>query len=107
MTESLEITLEEKMNLLADLKLRFIEEENKFKSETADLRESMLSLEEEIKKEVISLGKTVRAEYITATYNKGKETWNGKLLDGYAVAHPEILKLKRIGEPTISFRLRR
>lgn len=102
---SVEITLEEKMNILADARLRFTDLKNSFDRETADLQEAIKGLEEEIKAEVIKIGETVKTEHISAIYCKGKETWDGKLLTGYAVAHPEILAAKKVGQPTVSFRL--
>ena len=104
-TEELEITVLEKLNLLADMKLMYTEKENAFKADTADLSTSIKELEEEIKKEVLSRGETIKAEHISAIWNKGKETWDGKLLAGYALAHPDILAARKVGEPTVSFRM--
>lgn len=50
----------------------------------------------DIKANIIALGKTVKGKYITAVWNKGRETWNGKLLDGYAIAHPEVNACKKV-----------
>lgn len=103
--ESLEISLTEKLNLIADMRLRYREAENKFKRDNAELKEALDTLEAEVKSQVLALGESVKTDYITAIYNKGKETWDSKLLSGYAVAHPEILKARKIGEPTVSFRV--
>ena len=104
--ESLKITLTEKLNLIADLRLRYKEAEIKFKSETAELTEMLENLENDVNKEVLSLGSSVKTDYITAVYNKGKETWDKKLLSGYAETHPEILAARKIGEPSVSFHIR-
>ena len=104
--ESLEITLEEKLNLIADLKLRYNAEKNRFDRETADLQEALKSLEDEVKFEVYRIGESVNTDYITAVYSKGRETWDTKRLEKYAKSHPEILQMKKVGEPSISFRLK-
>lgn len=103
----LEITVEEKLNLLADMRLMYIEKENAFKKETEDLSSGIKQLEEEIKAVVLKRGETIKTDCISAIWTKGKETWDGKLLAGYALAHPDILAAKKIGEPTVSFRMAR
>lgn len=61
-------------------------------------------LESEIKAAVIALGETVKADGIMAVYNKGRESWDGKALSGYAAAHPEILVFRSVGDPSVSIR---
>ena len=99
------MTLEEKMNLLADSRRRYDELKKQFDNENADLSDAIKSLEEQIKVEVISIGKTVKTDLITAVYSKGKISWDSSLLVGYSMAHPEILKAQKIGKPTVSFRI--
>jgi len=87
-----------------------------------DLRESMAALEEEkalftehfrddvdcieasIRDRVLTLGETVRGNVLMAVWSKPRVTWDGKLLDGYAAAHPEILPFRHIGQPSVSIR---
>ena len=105
MNEEITITIEEKLNSLADLKLMLKEKENAFENENADLKQTIKDLEKEISEVVLNEGQTIKTEFISAVWNKGKTTWDGKLLEGYAVAHPEILAARRFGEPTVSFRM--
>ena len=42
--------------------------------------------------------------YPTVFLCEDKTSWDGKLLEGYAVAHPEILAARKVGKPTVSFR---
>jgi len=56
-------------------------------------------LEVEIKEMVIVHGESVKGEHMMVSFNKGRASWDGKGLDGYAVAHPEILQFKKIGNP--------
>ena len=76
-----------------------------FERENADLIADIEKIEAEIKTVVLEKGETVKTDRISAIWNKGKETWDGKILTGYAVAHPEILAAKKVGKPTVSFRM--
>ena len=62
------------------------------------------TITEAIKAAVIEQGATVKGDYLMAVYSKPRVTWDSKLLDGYAVAHPEINAARKIGEPSVSIR---
>ena len=64
----------------------------------------LAALEEDIKDAVLALGESVKSDRMQAVWNKARETWDSKKLDGYAAAHPEILAFKKVGEPSVSFR---
>ena len=66
--------------------------------------ENIAALEAEIKQAVISAGTTVKGSFIQAVFTKGRVSWDTKSLDGYAVAHPELLSLRKVGEPSVSLR---
>lgn len=57
-----------------------------------------------IEQEVLKLGATVKGDKYMAVWNKGRSSWDGKALEGFAMAHPEILQAKKVGEPTVTFR---
>ena len=80
-----------------------IELEYSAKSEGA--QSNISELESAIKEMVIEHGMTVKGEFIMAVRNKGRETWDSKKLSGYAAAHPEIEQFKKVGNPTVSFRM--
>lgn len=61
-------------------------------------------LETDIKNAVLIRGESLKAATLQAVYAKGRETWDSKGLAGYAIVHPEILKLKKVGEPSVSIR---
>lgn len=61
-------------------------------------------LKEGIEIEVLNLGKTAYGDKYMAVWNKGRSSWDGKALEGFAMAHPEILQAKKVGEPTVTFR---
>ena len=62
-------------------------------------------LEDEIRREVIALGKTVKAGGIQAVYLSGRVAWDAKALDGYALGHPELFAFRKQGEPSVSIRV--
>ena len=59
-----------------------------------------------IKAEVIAAGETISGEHHQAVYSKPRVSWNSKGLEGYAVAHPEILVFRTEGSPSVSLRVR-
>ena len=61
-------------------------------------------MEAEIKELVKATGATVKSTFLMAVYAKGRISWDAKGLDGYAVAHPEILYMRKEGDPSVSIR---
>ena len=59
-----------------------------------------------IKAEVIAAGQTISGEHHLAVYSKPRVSWDSKGLEGYAVAHPEILVFRTEGNPSVSLRVR-
>ena len=96
--------LTEKINKLADLRADLDAKKAAFEAENAAISDEIKELETEIKTEVLTIGETVKTDRMVVTYNKGRVSWDGKLLEGYAVAHPEVLAARKVGEPTVSFR---
>ena len=58
----------------------------------------------EVKADVLQAGGSVKGLYLHAIYAKGRVSWDTKSLDGYAVAHPELLALRKEGAPSVSLR---
>ena len=65
---------------------------------------AIAALESEVKQDVVEYGASVKATFLHAVFNKGRVSWDTKRLDGYAVAHPEILDLRKEGDPSVSLR---
>ena len=97
--------LNEKLNVLAEKKADLAALKAQFEADNKDLTDTIKDLEDEITEAVLAKGETVKTDLISAIWVKGKTTWDGKLLEGYAVAHPEILAAQKVGKPTVSFRL--
>jgi hypothetical protein len=71
----------------------------KWRADIALIKEACTKLETEIKDAVLELNETVTASTLQAIPCKGKTSWDGKGLTGYAVAHPEINVFKKTGNP--------
>ena len=70
----------------------------------AKAREAVEDREQHIKALVVSLKESVKGSTLHAVFMNGRPSWDHKGLDGYAVAHPELLKLKKDGDPSVSIR---
>lgn len=47
---------------------------------------------------------SIKGEKLQAVFSKGRTAWDSKKLEGYALAHPELNELKKIGKPSVSIR---
>ena len=65
---------------------------------------NIAELTEAVKRCVIAQGESVKGAHLQAVYAKGRESWDGKALSGYAAAHPEVLAFRKVGEPSVSIR---
>ena len=92
--------------LTPEIKNAIADIEMEFDSKTEGAKDNIATLEKEIKEAVINHGSTVKSEFLMAVYNKGRVSWDGKGLAGFAAAHPEIEAFKKIGKPSVSFRKR-
>ena len=99
-----EVTTEEKLDVLNNLRNAYNDLLEAFKAQNADLIEQIDILEAEIKNDVLEYGKTVKGENLMAVWNTGRTTWDGKTLKVLEKQFPEIGIAKKIGEPTVSFR---
>lgn len=66
-------------------------------------------LEKKIKQHILDTGETAEVKGVTIRLRTGytRITWNSKALEGYAVAHPDILALRSESEikPSVSIRV--
>lgn len=94
---------EEKVETLAEKLARFRD----MKSEVDPLVRMMKSLEQEIKELVAVTGEivTVQGATVTTTAPQLRKYWNGKGLEGYAVANPEVLEFMTEKETKRSVRI--
>jgi hypothetical protein len=69
-----------------------------------EAEDAAIAAEDAAKAAVVALGASVKGERLHAVYTKGRETWDGKLLSGYAIAHSDVLACRNIGAPSVSIR---
>ena len=68
------------------------------------ISEKNTGLTKVITEAVISKNKSITGEKLQAVFSKGRTTWDSQELEGFALAHPEINKLKKVGKPSVSIR---
>lgn len=78
--------------------------EAEFADRTRVMNVDIAVLEDQIKRAVITHGATVKGAALSAVYAKGRVSWDNKALEGYAVAHPELLAFRSEGAPSVSIR---
>ena len=61
-------------------------------------------LEGEIKNDVLLRGASVQGAQFQAIYVKGRVSWDNAGMSDYASAHPDVLKFKKEGQPSVSLR---
>ena len=97
--------LQEKMDELGKLMHEMECARRDFEGKHKGKNERINDLRDEIKEEILKRGASQKSQCLEVRYVKGKTTWNGSLLEGLALAHPEINAAKKVGKPTISFHL--
>lgn len=83
-------------------KIKGIEDE--YDLQLRNAQDEIIDLQERIKAAVLYYGESIQGGTVKAIHVKGRESWDTKALDGYAIAHPEILSLKTVGDPSIRFK---
>ena len=91
-----------------EIRAQVKEIEEEFDTTLEIIQEEVAEIQNILKGLVIQHGESVKIELDTgsasAVYVKGRESWDTKKLNGYAIAHPEILVLKKIGDPSVRFK---
>jgi hypothetical protein len=103
MNDTLIAQLDRLAELQAELEAYRMKQE-KYGPELAQKQQDYDNLSGEIKAHVIAVGASVKGKYLHAVYSKPRVSWDTTGLDGYAVAHPEVLAFKSFGQPSVSIR---
>jgi hypothetical protein len=83
--------------------LEALDVESKTALESVDTKLAVLT--EQIKAGTLAYGETIKVDGVAqAVYRKGTTTWDTKGIEGLAVAIPELLKFRKIGEPSVAIR---
>ena len=62
------------------------------------------ALEAEIKNDVLLRGESLHGGVYHAIYMKGRVSWDSDGINDYARSHPEVLKFRKEGQPSVSLR---
>jgi hypothetical protein len=87
-----------------EVKTKLNELDVEFADKHAGIARNIASLEEEIKKDVLDFGTSVKGTSLHAVFAKGRVTWDGKTLDKFVNQYPEIGVARNEGEPSVSLR---
>lgn len=87
-----------------EVKAAMADVDAEFDPQIEALNERNKTLVDTIKGAVLESKATIAGDYNKAVYTHGRVTWDTKGLDGYALAHPEILVFRREGEPSVAIR---
>jgi len=104
MLEALADARAERDELSADIDRQIRELEEIQATRCFEVDQRIDSLTRSIKSATLSLQASEKGSRLHAIYTKGRTTWDGALLKGYAVAHPEINEFKKVGKPSVSIR---
>jgi hypothetical protein len=69
------------------------------------LTHNIAELELAIRQAVLQHGASVRGDRLQAVFTRGRVTWDTKNLDLYARTHPEVLRFRKVGTPSVSLRV--
>jgi hypothetical protein len=61
-------------------------------------------LKAQIEERVLDLGQTVKGAAWMAVWTRPRITYEVKLLEGFVLAHPELLAARRVGRPSVSIK---
>jgi CRISPR/Cas system Type II protein with McrA/HNH and RuvC-like nuclease domain len=67
--------------------------------------ENIAALETEIKTEVLLYGESVQAGTYKAVYMQGRVSWDSEGMAKYAASHPDVIRFRKQGQPTVSLRI--
>lgn len=90
--------------LTPEIKEQLAEIDAEFDPKIAELNMTLRIMEEQIKEVVITAGQTIKGSMHQFVFSKPRVTWDTKGLDGYAAAHPEIERFRKVGSPSVSVR---
>ncbi len=85
----------------AEVKQQLRDIDSEYDPKLEAISQERAQLEAEVRNDVMVSGEGVIGEVYRASYVEGRTSWDTKALDGYAVAHPEIVQFKKLGAPTV------
>lgn len=71
---------------------------------TSDLDVEIDEVKDSLKAHVLDLKESVKGFFQHAVYSKGRTIWDSEMLEGYAIEHPKVLAMRKVGRPSVSIR---
>ena len=90
--------------ILAPVQAELNDLDAEFDPKRESLQHNLEELDKSVKAAVAERHESIRAGGLHAVYAMGRESWDSRGLAGFAVAHPEILRFQRVGDPVVSIR---
>jgi hypothetical protein len=90
--------------LTDEIKKQIADIEAEFAEKSVTVNEKIAEAEAAVKTAILEHGASVKSDFLHAVWVKGRISWDTKSLDGYAVAHPELLGFRKEGEPSVTIR---
>ena len=87
-----------------EIKAQIDEINYEFATQLEALDTNIAALTADIKADVVQGGASVKGAHLQAVYAKGRVSWDSKMLDGLAIAIPEVAKARKEGAPSVSIR---
>lgn len=93
------VLTKEQHQQIADIQMEFV-------PRIEEMEEKIREYEQSIREVVLAAGESQVAEGVQAVYAKGRVSWDTRALDALTDAHPWLAKYKRVGEPSVSIRVK-
>lgn len=86
--------------LAPEVKQAIADIEEEFAGNLASLLNLIAGLETEVKAETVEAGETIRGGGLTVVFNRGKVSWETKMIEEYLAKHPKspVAKARRQGK---------
>jgi hypothetical protein len=90
--------------LTPEIRAKLAEIDLEFDEKTETVNQNITELEEAVKNVVKNSGSSYKGQYLQAVWSRPRITWDTPSLEHYAEVHPEILRFRKQGEPSVSIR---
>lgn len=91
-------------SILAQVQVELDELDSEYNPLFETVSERIALLESEIKQLVLTGKTSVKGSSLHAVYMSPRVSFDVKQIEGYALAHPEINAMKKLGEPSVQIR---
>jgi DNA-binding TFAR19-related protein (PDSD5 family) len=91
--------------LTPEIRAKLQEIDDEFAEKAEAVNTNIAELEEAIKNAVKVSGASFKGQYLQAVWSKPRVTWDTKSLDSFSSSHPEILRFRKEGAPSVSIRM--